>query len=86
MEIGFPPIRKQIDECHTPQNGFETSEKIAKILGIEKIQKSPTFTPAIVANIMIAEMVKLITKKPSALINKIMLIDLLNNQYKILFK
>ncbi len=54
--------------------------------GIEKIQKSPTFTPAIVANIMIAEMVKLITKKPSALINKIMLIDLLNHQYKILFK
>ncbi|MBU1141197.1 MAG: ThiF family adenylyltransferase [Firmicutes bacterium] len=53
--------------------------------GIEKTLKSPTFTPAIVANMMIGEFVKFVIGDSHTLINQIMMIDLLNHDYQIVF-
>lgn len=53
--------------------------------GIEKTLMSPTFTPGIVGNMMISEFVKFILKK-EALINQILYIDLLDHEYRIIYK
>lgn len=53
--------------------------------GIESVLMSPTFTPGIVANMMISEFVKFILKK-EALVNQILYIDLLDHEYRIIYK
>lgn len=54
--------------------------------GIESVLMSPTFTPGIVGNMMISEFVKFILQKEEALINKILYIDLLDHEYRIIYK
>lgn len=53
--------------------------------GIESVLMSPTFTPGIVANMMVCEFVKFILQK-EALINQILYIDLLEHEYRIIYK
>jgi molybdopterin/thiamine biosynthesis adenylyltransferase len=53
--------------------------------GIEKSMKCPTFAPPILANMMVSEFVKYVVYPNQALINKIMMVDLLNNDYEIIF-
>jgi molybdopterin/thiamine biosynthesis adenylyltransferase len=55
----------------------DASEGIGSSLG------SPTFTPAVVANLMVAEFVKYSLGRPQALVNQIMTIDLLNHEYRV---
>ncbi len=54
--------------------------------GIEKTLRSPSFTPAIVANMMVAELVKYIKKDKGTLINELASIDLLTNEIQSFFK
>ncbi len=56
-----------------------------KTKGIEEVLKSPTFIPGIVGNIMISEFIKFILKK-DALINKILYIDVLDHEYRIIYQ
>ncbi len=53
--------------------------------GIESELMSPTFTPGIIGNMMISEFTKFILKKES-LINQILYVDLLDHEYRIMFK
>jgi len=53
--------------------------------GIESELMSPTFTPAIIGNMMISEFVKYTLKK-EALINQILYVDLLTHEYRIMYK
>ena len=53
--------------------------------GIEETLKSPTFIPGIIGNIMISEFLKFTIKK-EALINKILYVDVLEHEYKIIFQ
>lgn len=53
--------------------------------GIETELMSPTFTPGIIGNMMISEFVKFTLKK-EALINQILYVDLLDHEYRIIFK
>lgn len=57
----------------------------SKEKGIESTLMSPTFTPAIIANMMISEFVKYIIKK-DCLIDQILYVDLLKHEYRIMFK
>lgn len=52
--------------------------------GPEAILGSPTFTPSVIAGIMVGEFVKCMQNDEHALIDKIMMIDLLNHDYQIL--
>jgi molybdopterin-synthase adenylyltransferase len=54
--------------------------------GIEKELRSPSFTPAIIANMMVSEFVKWISNKDTTLVNQLMMIDLLNHHYEIMIK
>ncbi len=54
--------------------------------GLEKSLGAPTFIPPIIANLMIAELIKFIAHRPGVLTNKIMMVDTLNNVEKIVFK
>ena len=54
--------------------------------GMEKILGSPTFTPAVIAGIMTSEYLKYISGSNQTLINRIMMIDLLNLDQQILFE
>ena len=56
-----------------------------KVSGVEKILKSPTFIPGIVGNMMISEFLKFILKKES-LVNKILFIDVLDHEYRIIYQ
>jgi len=56
-----------------------------KVVGIEKTLKSPTFIPGIVGNMMISEFIKFRLKKDS-LINKILFIDVLEHEYRIIYQ
>ena len=49
--------------------------------GLEKDLLNPSFTPAAIAAIMVSELVKYITKKPTSTINQLRLIDLLNDEF-----
>jgi len=53
--------------------------------GIESELMSPTFTPGIIGNMMVSEFVKYILKK-EALINQILYVDLLDHEYRIIYK
>jgi molybdopterin/thiamine biosynthesis adenylyltransferase len=53
--------------------------------GIESELMSPTFTPGVIGNMMISEFVKFILKK-EALINQILYVDLLDHEYRIMYK
>ena len=53
--------------------------------GIESELMSPTFTPGVIGNMMISEFVKYILKK-EALVNQILYIDLLDHEYRIMYK
>ena len=53
--------------------------------GLEKTMGAPTFIPPIVANLMVAEMIKFVNRRPGVLTNKIMMVDTLNNVEKIVF-
>ena len=53
----------------------------SKHKGIESVQKSPTFTPGVAANMMCCEWVKYLTNQVTALTNKLLFIDLLNHKY-----
>lgn len=52
---------------------------------LTKIYKSPSFTPAIIANMVVCEIVKYIVNPKKALINKILQVDLLNHEYHIIY-
>lgn len=54
--------------------------------GDEELLGSPTFSPAVVANMMVSEIVKYAIDSPKALIDQIMMIDLLNHEYRIVCK
>lgn len=53
--------------------------------GLEKELLSPTFTPGILGNMMVSEFLKFILKKDS-LVNKILFIDLLDHDYRIIYQ
>ncbi len=53
--------------------------------GLEKTMGAPTFIPPIIANLMIAELIKFVNHRPGTLTNKIMMVDTLNNVEKIVF-
>jgi molybdopterin/thiamine biosynthesis adenylyltransferase len=53
--------------------------------GIESELMSPTFTPGVIGNMMISEFVKFILEK-EALVNKILYVDLLDHEYRIMYK
>lgn len=50
-----------------------------ELYGLEKEYKNPSFTPAVVASIMVAEFIKMIQKSKNTVINQLLLIDLYNN-------
>lgn len=54
--------------------------------GMENDLKSPTFTPAIIANMMVLEYAKYLTCPKDALVNKILFCDTLNHEYRVLFE
>ncbi len=54
--------------------------------GLEKVLKCPTFTPAVVANLMVSEFVKFVTDQKGVLRNRILSVDVLNHSYDILLK
>ena len=54
-------------------------------IGLEKTLKSPTFIPGIIGNMMISEFIKFKLEK-EALINKILFIDVLEHEYRIIYK
>ena len=58
------------------------SSNISK--GIEKDLGNPSFTPALVAAMEVSETVKILLKKEEVLRNKLMFIDLLNNEFIIM--
>ncbi|MFK5883406.1 MAG: ThiF family adenylyltransferase [Candidatus Izemoplasma sp.] len=53
--------------------------------GVEETLKSPTFIPAIIANLMATEFVKFLLNKKS-LTNQILFIDVLEHEYRIIYK
>lgn len=62
--------------------GDDTLSKIYELgisKGIEKNLGNPSFTPALVASIEVSEVVKIILNKGDILRNKLMFLDLLNN-------
>lgn len=56
-----------------------------KTKGIEDKLKSPTFIPGIVGNMMISEFIKFVLGKES-LTNKILYIDVLDHEYRIIYQ
>ena len=54
--------------------------------GLETSLRSPTFMPAVVANLMVSELVKFFLNKTEVLRNQIMMIDVLNHEYKVIYK
>lgn len=56
-------------------------DKILK--GIEKRLGNPSFTPALVASIEVSEVIKLLIQRGENLRNKILVIDLLNQDYEV---
>lgn len=62
--------------CTLVHDVYQNKEK-----GLEKDLLNPSFAPAAIAAIMVAEFVKHILKKPSATINQLRLIDLLNDEF-----
>lgn len=53
-------------------------------VGIEKQLGNPSFTPALVASVQVAETLKYLLDRGSLLRNKVLLIDLLNQEYQVL--
>ncbi len=53
-------------------------------VGIEKQLGNPSFTPALIASIQVAEVLKFLLGKGSLLKKKLLLIDLLNQDYQVL--
>jgi len=51
--------------------------------GLERDLGSPTFTPAVVANMMLAEFVKFALARPGAVKDEIMMVDLLHHDYRV---
>ncbi len=49
--------------------------------GIEKQLGNPSFTPALIASIQVSEAVKILLDRGELLRNKLLLVDLLNNEY-----
>lgn len=56
-----------------------------RLKGIEEELKSPTFAPGIVGNMMVSEFLKFILKK-DALVNKILFIDVLDHDYRVIYE
>ncbi len=54
-------------------------------IGLEKTLKSPTFIPGIIGNMMISEFIKFKLEK-EALINRILFIDVLEHEYRIIYE
>jgi molybdopterin/thiamine biosynthesis adenylyltransferase len=54
--------------------------------GLEASLGAPTFTPSIIAGMMVSELLKFIAQPEHALINRILSVNLLNHEYDILFK
>lgn len=52
--------------------------------GIEKKLGNPSFTPALVASIEVSEVIKLLIKRGDLLRNKILFIDLLEQEYQVI--
>ena len=52
--------------------------------GVERELGNPSFTPAHIAGIQVSEVVKLLLKRGELLRNKVMFIDMLNNDYDII--
>jgi molybdopterin/thiamine biosynthesis adenylyltransferase len=66
--------------------GNWTLEKLYKRSrqGIEKSLGNPSFTPATIASIQVAECLKVLLNKEGCLENKILMVDLLNHDYEII--
>ncbi len=56
-----------------------------KKAGVEKEMENPTFTPAVIANLMVTEYAKYITKNDHVLMDRILYVDLEEQSYHILF-
>jgi len=54
--------------------------------GLELTLGAPTFTPSIIAGMMVSELLKFIAEPEHALINRILSVNLLNHEYDILFE
>lgn len=59
---------------------YGTKEK-----GVEKTLGSPTFTPPIIANLMVSECMKYLHQDPDVLVNKLLFMDLKTHTYHIMF-
>ena len=66
--------------------GDDTLNKIYKqnTIGIEKKLGNPSFTPATIASIEVSETIKILLNKGDILRNKLLIIDLLYNDYNII--
>lgn len=62
--------------CHLIQDVYQNKQQ-----GIEKDLLNPSFTPAVVASMMVSEFAKFVLNKESATINQLRLIDLLNDSF-----
>lgn len=51
-------------------------------LGAKNEEESPTFTPGVIANIMVGEAAKVLSGNESGLYNRLLFIDLLNHDFK----
>lgn len=87
-ELGIPFVHGAIagfyGQVLTVFPGDKTLDKIylAKTgKGVETVVGNPAFTPAIVASLQTCEVIKLILKKGELLRNKILIIDLLKQEY-----
>jgi len=54
--------------------------------GLEKALGSPTFIPPVIANLMIAEMIKFLCGRFPNLANQLMMVDVLNHDSRVVFK
>lgn len=90
-DIGIPLIHGAIGGWYgqvavvLPGSGLLTKlYSSADSEGEEKILGNPSFTPACIASIQVAECIKYLLKKGSTLINSVLQIDLLSNSFDVI--
>lgn len=74
----------QVSTIFPEDNTLEYIYKSKITKGKEKELGNPSFTPAMVASMQVSEAIKVILKKGNYLRNKLLYIDLLNNEFEII--
>jgi len=84
-KIGLPLLHGACAGWYLQVGWIEPDSKLLKDLyeneesGMEEFLKNPPFAPSLTASFMVSEFVKYVTNKDKASVNKLQLIDLLNN-------